>query len=368
MKKFSLLLLAMVLATSCSEKKKETPENVYKETIQKLENSKTLQYDLIAVTPPQSVLQEKYTIQKMNYEPYLHYFFKKEIKGLAKIYYNLDNFTIVQDSLKKVTHFDLGNDPYIHNYLTEYNQNEDNLVSLTDTLKVYTKDYKYLGEEKLDSISTYKFQVGNDIIWEDVNKKLPVKLVINPKMDKDGKIAYFARSFKYTNIVLDKEILAETFVAKAHPNYESSIFKPKVKPLINKQAKSWTLSNLDGKKVSLSDFKGQNVFLEGWNSNCSHCIATIPVIKEIQEKYGNKLKVITVGLNPNIDELKQAVKDHDIHYPVLLKDTSFSSNYDITQYPAYYLIDKTGKIIYYDKGTIEGSKKKQLFQVLDTLK
>ena len=199
MKNFSILLLALVIMSSCSEKKEESPENVYNETIQKLQNSKTLQYQVIAVTPPQSVLPVNYSIKKVNYEPYLHYFFKKEIKGLAKIYYNLDYFTIVQDSLKKVTHFDLGTDPYIKNYLTEYNQNEDNLVSLTDTLKAYSKNYKFLGKETLDSIDTYKYRMGNDIIWEDVNNKLPVKLVIDPKIGQDGRDHLFIHGLSNTS-------------------------------------------------------------------------------------------------------------------------------------------------------------------------
>ena len=53
-------------------------------------------------------------------------------------------------------------------------------------------------------------------------------------------------------------------------------------------APDWQLSDVDGKPVKLSDFKGKVVILDFWATRCPPCRAEIPGFVAIQKKYADK--------------------------------------------------------------------------------
>ncbi|MCL4179702.1 MAG: redoxin domain-containing protein [Verrucomicrobia bacterium] len=62
-------------------------------------------------------------------------------------------------------------------------------------------------------------------------------------------------------------------------------------------ASDFVLPTLDGRKVRLSDFRGQAVLINFWTTWCTACLAEIPALIELQKRHGEKLAILGVSLD-----------------------------------------------------------------------
>ncbi|MDT8300295.1 MAG: TlpA disulfide reductase family protein [Sedimentisphaerales bacterium] len=117
--------------------------------------------------------------------------------------------------------------------------------------------------------------------------------------------------------------------------------------IIGKQAPSFTLLDLNGKKVSLSDYKDKVVILDFWATWCPPCIKEIPHFIELYNEYKNQGLVI-VGISVDqkgVGIVKSFNRKYKINYPILMADNQVSRNYgNITGIPTTFVIDQAGKI------------------------
>lgn len=122
--------------------------------------------------------------------------------------------------------------------------------------------------------------------------------------------------------------------------------------LRGKKAAVFTLTSLDGKRVSLEDLKGKPVLLNFWATWCAPCKVEMPWFQEFQQKYaGQGLQV--VGVNEDEDAKQPQIKDEvvstakklGVTYPVLLSDHKVGDAYGgLDMLPATFFIDKNGVI------------------------
>lgn len=101
------------------------------------------------------------------------------------------------------------------------------------------------------------------------------------------------------------------------------------------------------------DDNKQLIFIDFWGTWCQPCIAKIPGIKKIYEKYSNSCTFISVCYDEkkNQNLAKQIMMEHDIKWKQVFDDMSqnkksICSKLGISFFPAYMVIDKSGKIIY----------------------
>jgi len=110
---------------------------------------------------------------------------------------------------------------------------------------------------------------------------------------------------------------------------------------------------INSKPLSMSDLKGQVVLVDFWTYSCINCIRTLPTITRWDRQYRDKGLVIVGIHSPEFDfekklsNVEAAVAQHGIHYPVALDNnldtfTNFRNQY----WPAHYLIDRNGKVVY----------------------
>lgn len=121
-------------------------------------------------------------------------------------------------------------------------------------------------------------------------------------------------------------------------------------PLVGKLAPSFTLKDLKGKQVSLSDFKGKVVLLDFWGTWCGPCRRVIPHLDALYKKYKDQgLVVIGINHERDHDKVKAYANEH-ISYVVLLDADREFEEYGIRGIPAAFYIDREGKIRYSEVG------------------
>jgi len=110
---------------------------------------------------------------------------------------------------------------------------------------------------------------------------------------------------------------------------------------------------LNSAPLSTKDLLGKVVLVDFWTYGCINCVRTLPYITEWDSKYRNQGLVI-IGIHSpefsfekDIDNVKAAVAQNNIHYPVALDNHLDTwKNFDNRYWPAHYLIDRNGHVVY----------------------
>jgi thiol-disulfide isomerase/thioredoxin len=83
----------------------------------------------------------------------------------------------------------------------------------------------------------------------------------------------------------------------------------------------FTLKDMDGKDVRLSDFKGRPLLVNFWATWCGPCKEEIPIFVELVEKYkAQQFAVLGVSVNDTADDLRQFAPGFRVNYPLLVGD------------------------------------------------
>ncbi len=109
------------------------------------------------------------------------------------------------------------------------------------------------------------------------------------------------------------------------------------------QAVDFTLKDLDGQEVSLSDYKGKKVFLNFWATWCKPCKEEMPEMEKIHQNYED---VAILAINLDTDEDIQGFMDeHGLSFKALLDvDEEVNKQYQVVSIPTSFFIDEEGII------------------------
>lgn len=131
-----------------------------------------------------------------------------------------------------------------------------------------------------------------------------------------------------------------------------------VPKLEGKVAPGFTLVSLDGKKVSLSDYKGKPVLVNFWATWCGPCKLEIPWIEEFHQKYAAQ-GLVVLGVvaadQANKETIGKVSQKLGITYPVLLPSESVETAYGgINFLPESFYVGRDGKVVIEAFGTDDG--------------
>jgi peroxiredoxin len=115
-------------------------------------------------------------------------------------------------------------------------------------------------------------------------------------------------------------------------------------PKVGTAAHDFTATTTDGKKVSLSSYKGQPVWLTFGASWCAACQAEAPDIQAAYEKAkAGGAVVLAVSISEDSATALEYAKRVGLTYPQIADpDTRIASAYKVNGIPAHFFIDKAG--------------------------
>lgn len=111
----------------------------------------------------------------------------------------------------------------------------------------------------------------------------------------------------------------------------------------------FTLQGLDGRPVSLGQFRGKKpVLLAFWATWCPECKAASPVINALfGGPDGEKMQILAIDYRETQERVAAAVKSRGVRYTVLLDEQGqVARAFGVVGIPTYVIIGRDGTILY----------------------
>ncbi|PYV18057.1 MAG: hypothetical protein DMG21_06185 [Acidobacteria bacterium] len=114
----------------------------------------------------------------------------------------------------------------------------------------------------------------------------------------------------------------------------------------HKMAPGFSLTDIDGHKLDLADYRGKVVLLDFWATWCGPCRIEIPGFVDLENRFRDQgLAVIGISLDNDIDPVRPFYKEFRMNYPVALGDNKLAELYGgIIYMPTTFLIGRDGRI------------------------
>jgi peroxiredoxin len=124
---------------------------------------------------------------------------------------------------------------------------------------------------------------------------------------------------------------------------------------VNRPAPDFSLQTLDGRTISLTQYRGQVVLVNFWGTWCEPCKRELPALQAASQRYAGKGLTI-IGVNLTDDEKLQGNSESDVRsfieryqvtYPVALdRDGTVTNAFRVFPLPTSFFIDAQGRIRY----------------------
>lgn len=164
--------------------------------------------------------------------------------------------------------------------------------------------------------------------------------------------------------------------------YYSYVTSPRLNDIFKKACAKWDKAavgrpspifkgvDINGKEMSLRDFRGKYIYIDMWATWCGPCQKELPYLTKLEEKYKGR-NIVFVGLSIDQDKAKweARVKSGALGGTQLYigKGTKFQSDYRISGIPRFILLDPNGRIVNSDMSRPSSEDTEQILNSLKGL-
>ena len=190
----------------------------------------------------------------------------------------------------------------------------------------------------------------------------------NANMDVQLKRLYI----KKTGSEANASLFLDSIQKNVSNNYKIELTR---KMIVNREAPDFSLFNLNGKRVSLTDLRGKIVVLDFWATWCMPCIASMPAMKMLSSRHPEVEFLFIATREPGTDaeaRIRSYVKNNKFPINVLIdkstikdpKTVSVADAYKLTGIPTKIVIDSHGKLRF---STVGYSSDKELIDEMEAM-
>jgi thiol-disulfide isomerase/thioredoxin len=110
-------------------------------------------------------------------------------------------------------------------------------------------------------------------------------------------------------------------------------------------APDFTLQNLKGEEVSLSDFKGKYILINFWGTWCKWCDVEMPSLDKLNNE-NDDLVVLAVNVMEDESKVKEYIENGEYEFEVVLdEEGEVAQVYYVNSFPTSIFVDKEGYLI-----------------------
>jgi peroxiredoxin len=132
---------------------------------------------------------------------------------------------------------------------------------------------------------------------------------------------------------------------------------------------AFTLPDLDGNTVSLSDFAGKVVIIDLWATWCPPCKKEIPFLVSLYEEFKDQgLVIVGIGLDRGgASVLEPFVAANGVSYHVVVGNDSVSRDYGVSGIPMTLMLGRDGLVASKDVGFAPSMESEMRARVIELL-
>ena len=122
-------------------------------------------------------------------------------------------------------------------------------------------------------------------------------------------------------------------------------------------APDFSMFDIDGNEIKLSDFRGKPVILNFWASWCGPCKMEMPDLEKAYQEYGDRIQFMLVdltdGSQETVEKASAFIKEQGYTFPVFY-DTAMEGayTYGVSGIPVTYFINAEGVFVAYYQGAM----------------
>ncbi|WP_333661867.1 TlpA disulfide reductase family protein [Chishuiella changwenlii] len=172
----------------------------------------------------------------------------------------------------------------------------------------------------------------------------------------------------YSTIIIGAIALIILFVPEAKAMMHQGLmkiglFQPKIEQTVeNTQPKTeanyqFEMIDADGKITTMEDLKGKVVFLNFWATWCGPCIAEMPTIQKLYDKFKDDKDVVilTVEVENKKEKAKNFMTSKNLTLPIVFPNSTIPKEFFDYALPTTIILDKQGNIAHTTLGMADYS-------------
>lgn len=123
--------------------------------------------------------------------------------------------------------------------------------------------------------------------------------------------------------------------------------------IIGKPFPAFSATTIKGKKYSDADLKDKVVLVTSWFASCAPCIAEMPILEELNNKYKDKEFLLLSFSADDVKRINKFLKDHPLDYEIFPDSDPLIMHGMQTSYgyPTNLIVNKKGEIVEFRTGT-----------------